>query len=282
MKKGGQIMLTRAQLKYIMAIRALAGGQVSQKNICEYLNVKKSTASIALKNLEEMGYIEKQGINYCLKKIAFEVAEEKDRERLEFLQLFNNFLGIDEKLCLDEYDSVFGCFSKKFVDKLTEIRKNGYGNKTLEVKESLDNAFFDLTLGSYELPFQVVQCDNSSRSMGDKGFFHPAELIIEAERKYIILRAREIYYKAQNEQILRGSLQKLSYLDTDMKWLEAQCLEDKWIIPFEKIMYQRDSYGKISIGIIKIKAASTTIKMPESVADITFNFKLIKQIQNND
>ena len=40
--------LSKAQLNYILAIKQLVGGKVTQKYICEYLGVKKSTASIAL------------------------------------------------------------------------------------------------------------------------------------------------------------------------------------------------------------------------------------------
>lgn len=277
-------MLTKAQLKYIMAIRELAGGRVSQKNICEYLNVKKPTASIALKSLEELGYIEKNGVNYGLKQSAYEIVEQMNKEKFEFLSLFNDFLGIEEELCNKAYENVFGGFSKELIEKLELLREKGYNKNALNGDRDFNDKqeerpFADMARGRYELPFQVVQCDNSARSMGDKGFYHPAELVLTEDSEYVILRAKEIYYKAQNEQVLKGSLQRLEYLDTDMKWVEAEAVDNKWILPFKKIMYQRDNYDKVSIGIIKIKASSTTIKMPESVADITFNFKLAKFIK---
>ena len=64
--------LSKAQLNYILAIKQLVGGKVTQKYICEYLGVKKSTASIALKNLEENGYINKSENNYILTEKSWE------------------------------------------------------------------------------------------------------------------------------------------------------------------------------------------------------------------
>ena len=150
-----------------------------------------------------------------------------------------------------------------------EINKNSKSEKTMNIE-----------FGKYEIPFQVVQGSGESRSMGDKGFYHPAILVVEKDCQYIVLKSKEIYYKSKTSQILKGKLQELYYLDTNMAWvLSKQKEESNWIIPLKEILYQKDDFEKASVGIIKIKVAATTMKMPESIAEITFNFKLLKKIE---
>lgn len=138
----------------------------------------------------------------------------------------------------------------------------------------------NIEFGKYEIPFQVVQSSGETPSMGDKGFYHPAILVMEKDSQYIVLKSKEIYYKSKTSQILKGKLQELYYLDTNMAWvLSKQKEESNWIIPLKEILYQKDDFEKASVGIIKIKVAATTMKMPESIAEITFNFKLLKKIE---
>ncbi len=275
--------LTKSQFNYILAIKNLAGGQVSQKYVCEYLGVKKSSASIALKNLSENGYIEKQssadGTEYSLTEKAWDAIKYIDKEKYEFMSLFNGFMGIDEVMCENEYKRLCGDFSIEFIKKLEELRKGKYQFKNSEEGRMDKNKFYGIEKGVYEIPFQVVQRGEKIRSMGDKGFYHPAVLVVESEKQYVLLKAKEIYYKSKNDQILKGKLQELYYYDTDMKWVSSVQEDDNgWIIPLNKILYQKDDLGKIIIGVIKIKAVATTMKMPESEAEITFNFKFINKI----
>ena len=270
--------LSKAQLNYILAIKQLVGGKVTQKYICEYLGVKKSTASIALKNLEENGYINKSENNYILTEKSWEILNQTDREKFEFMSLFNGFFGIEKELCENEYKKICGRFDKEFIDKLTQLREKEY-NFAIN-KNSNDEKKMSIEFGKYEIPFQVVQSSGETPSMGDKGFYHPAILVMEKDSQYIVLKSKEIYYKSKTSQILKGKLQELYYLDTNMAWVLSKQKEDSnWIIPLKEILYQKDDFEKASVGIIKIKVAATTMKMPESIAEITFNFKLLKKIE---
>lgn len=270
--------LTKSQLNYIIAIKQLIGSEVSQKYICEYLGVKKPTASIALRNLEDNGYIkrqEKAGINeYCLTDKSWEIIEVLEKEKFEFMTLFNDYFGIDYDSCDKEYKRLCGDFSGEFINKISKLREEKYKGFAERV-----SGIGNFDEGIYEIPFQVVQCGESTPSMGDKGFKHPAKLIADNGVVNVILEAKEINYKAKNEQKLKGRLLELYYMNSDLKWISSE--RDKnnaWIIPVENMLYQKDKFGNIVLGIIKIKALATTMKMPESVAEITFNFKLIKKI----
>ncbi len=275
--------LSKSQLNYILAIKQLAGGKVTQKYICEYLGVTKPSASNALKNLEELGYISKEGQkagnNYILTDKSRKILDLIEQEKFEFMSLFFRTMKIDENLCQEQYNSLCGMFNREFIENLIELRENNYNinkNSMLKLSNSMG-----IENGVYEIPFQVIQADDTSRSMGDKGFEHPAKLICGEEVNYISLTPKEIYYKSKNEQVLRGRLQKLDYFDVNLNWITAENDENgNIIIPLENILYQKDCFGKINIGIIKIRATASTIKMPVSVAEITFNFKLIKKVEN--
>lgn len=273
--------LTKSQLNYILAIKQLTGGKTTQKYICEYLGVKKPSASNALKNLEETGYIKKEeltaGNNYILTEKAWATLNEIDKEKFEFLTLFQECMGIDEEICLNTYKNLCGSFETDFINKLAYIREKNYNLNHINNKKN--NMYMGIEYGKYEVPFQVVQNSGNSRSMGDKGFYHPAILIVDKDKQYILLKSKEIYYKSKNDQVLKGKLQELYYFDTNLKWiLSNQESESNWIIPLKEVLYQKDEFNKAIIGVIKIKVAATTIKMPESIAEITFNFKLIKKI----
>ena len=179
--------LSKAQLNYILAIKQLVGGKVTQKYICEYLGVKKSTASIALKNLEENGYINKSENNYILTEKSWEILNQTDREKFEFMSLFNGFFGIEKELCENEYKKICGSFDKEFIDKLTQLREKEY-NFAIN-KNSNDEKKMSIEFGKYEIPFQVVQSSGETPSMGDKGFYHPAILVMEKDSQYIVLKS---------------------------------------------------------------------------------------------
>ncbi|MGN1319382.1 MAG: hypothetical protein ACI4VF_10245, partial [Lachnospirales bacterium] len=258
-------------------IKKLIGGETSQKYICKYLNVRKPTASVALKNLEKDGYIlkeEKAGINeYYLTEKSWKIINSIEKEKFEFMSLFNNYFGIDYNICEKEYERVCGGFSKDFINILSNIREDKY------LKNKKDENISDIPIGKYEIPFRVLNLNDDTPSMGDRGFIHPALLVAENNKRDIILKSKQMYYKSKDDKMLKGSLKELYYYDSNFQWVLAKENKDNnWVIPIDKIMCQKDSFGRISIGILKIKVKATTKKMPESVAKITFNFKMIKKL----
>lgn len=274
--------ITKTQLNYLMAIRKLTGSKVTLTNISTYLGVKKSTVSVALKYLEESGYITKHenpsGNEYILCGKAWDIIDGLGRERFEFMSLFNEYLGLDYEVCEKEYHSLCGLFGSEFIKSLGNLREGGYGGKAADDNDKKE--YCSIPYGKYHIPFQVVQSTERIRSMGDKGFVHPAVLIIDDNRQDIIIESKKIYYKSKQNQSLYGQLRSLYWLNGDMKWIKAEHEdENTWRIPLDKILYQKNDCGRLSIGMIKIKASATTVKMPESVAEITFNFEMIEQIK---
>ena len=74
-----------------------------------------------MKNLEENGYINKSENNYILTEKSWEILNQTDREKFEFMSLFNGFFGIEKELCENEYKKICGSFDKEFIDKLTQL-----------------------------------------------------------------------------------------------------------------------------------------------------------------
>ncbi len=268
--------ITKTQLNYLMAIQRLRGGHVSLTGISEYLKVKKPTVSVALKKLEENGYIEKQEAHemneYVLTPKSQEIVNSLEPEKLEFISLFSDYLGMDYDVCNKQYIELCGLFDSEFIEALTKLRKNGYK------MEDKPKEMYGIKFGEYNIPFRVVQCEEWGRSMGDKGFVHPARLIINDEKSEILLESKRIYYKSKNNQILHGELSDLSYLNTNGEWIAAEKLNGKWVIPMSELLLKKDSIGRPMIGVVKIMVQATTGKMPKSTADITFNLEMIEQI----
>lgn len=274
--------ITKTHLNYIMAVRRLTGGRVSLTDISECLGVKKPTASVMLKKLEDSGYIVKHEFSdsngYALTQRSWMILEELEREKFEFMSLFHDYLGISYEECNREYKSFCGLFSREFISRLSDLRAGGYNH--IDIIDKQKESFCGIAYGCYKIPFQVVQCGEGSRSMGDKGFMHPAKLIINGDRQEILLESKKIYYKSKSNQSLHGELSRLCYLDKDIKWVCSVKTEDNiWVIPIATLLCQKDNFGRLSLGVVKIKVQATTVKMPESIAEITFNFEMIEQIK---
>lgn len=270
--------LTKTQLNYISAIKRLTGGQVSLTGISEYLGVRKPTASVALKKLEESGYVIKtsgsESSEYRLTEKAENILAGLEREKIEFMLLFNKRLGINYDECDREYARLSGLFSKSFIERLCEARKSGYKERPEE-----PDRFSGMGHGMYRVPFRVAHRGGGMRSMGDKGFIHPAVLVIEADRQEVLLESKVIYYRSKNGESLRGALSELSYSADGEVWVKSETSgNNTWRIPLGSVRCGFDALGRLTEGIVMIRARATTVKMPVSEAEITFNFELSEKI----
>lgn len=267
--------LTKTQISYIVAIYQLMGGDTSQGRIADYLGIRKPTANVALKILEEKGYVEKitekDRVTYTLKEKSEVLIEKLNREKHEFMSLFRDYLGMDRNIAEETYKNIYSQLGDNFVNCLEKLRENNY--KHCENKIQSENG---IPYGTYKIPFKVAKdSDNSARSMGDKGFKHPAKIVVNGKKSYIVLEDKKVNYKAESGQTLRGRLMKFYYF-ADEKWNTVENLDEhQWIIPLESIETEHDTSGNATVGTVKIKAAATSMKMPESVAEMTFNFKLL-------
>ena len=268
--------LTKTQLGYLAAIKRLEGSRTSLMDIAGYLEISKPTASVALKVLTQKGLVMKKngGAEYILTDAGSFRAEQLEYERFMFNSICVHMLGMDRELTAAEYERICGSFSKKFLEELKSRQERGFP-KTADFDDGQN--INSLEPGVYEVPFQVKTSGLAGRSMGDKGFEHPCQMLMGKDRKEFCLRSRKINYRSREGKKLKGSLEGL-YYQQDVRWLPAEKRDDcLWAVPMNAVYYQRDEFGSLSIGVLRIKAVATSPQMPESIAEISLNFKLMKK-----
>lgn len=275
--------LSHSQLNYIAAIDALKPLGATQTTISEFLNVKRPSVNVALKLLAQKDYVSSVAISktieYSLTEKGKAALREMQRERAVFFNLFYNYIGMEEEIVEEAYNRFLGAFPPSFTAALESFQNSGFKRlPTAEegfVKRSVLQRYKN---GVYTVPFQVRKLGDMSASMGDKGFLHPAKVILDAHTAELQLEARVFYYRSREGKMLKGYLKSLSYYAKN-EWHEAKEREEHiFILPLKYILYQNNDLGHPELGQIKIQASASNKNMPSSIAEITFQFSLMEAI----
>lgn len=275
--------LSHSQLSYIAAIDALKVLGATQSTISEFLDVKRPSVNVALKLLIQKGYVQSdtrnKTIEYTLTEKGKSILEQMQHERALFFSLFKDCIGINEEKVEEEYSNLLGAFSKEFIEELTAFKESGFKKLASPSQETIKRTVLQhCKNGEYSVPFQVRKVGDMSTSMGDRGFIHPAKVILDDHVGELFLEARVFYHKSSEGKMLKGYLKSLSYYSKN-EWHEAEVREDNiFIIPLKYIMYQNNDLGRPELGQIKIQAEASSKRMPVSIAEITFNFSLMEPI----
>ena len=275
--------LSHSQLNYIAAIDALKPLGATQTTISEFLNVKRPSVNVALKLLAQKDYVNSVAISktieYSLTEKGKAALREMQRERAVFFNLFYNYIGMEEEIVEEAYNRFLGAFPPSFTAALESFQNSGFKRlPTAEegfVKRSVLQRYKN---GVYTVPFQVRKLGDMSASMGDKGFLHPAKVILDAHTAELQLEARVFYYRSREGKMLKGYLKSLSYYAKN-EWHEAEEREEHiFILPLKYILYQNNDLGHPELGQMKIQASASNKNMPSSIAEITFQFSLMEAI----
>ena len=88
----------------------------------------------AIKHIEKDGFVKhfENGRSniYMLTDKGHQVVEQLDRERNEWLFVFNKVYGIDAELCRRQFSRLYGNFNDEFMQALRELRLNDYPKQT--------------------------------------------------------------------------------------------------------------------------------------------------------
>ena len=275
--------LSHSQLNYIAAIDALKPLGATQTTISDFLNVKRPSVNVALKLLAQKNYVSSVAISktieYSLTEKGKAALREMQRERAVFFNLFYNHIGMEEEIVEEAYNRFLGAFPPSFTAALENFQNSGFKRlPTAEegfVKRSVLQHYKN---GVYTVPFQVRKLGDMSASMGDKGFLHPAKVILDAHTSELQLEARVFYYRSREGKMLTGYLKSLSYYAKN-EWHEAEEREEHiFILPLKYILYQNNDLGHPELGQMKIQASASNKNMPSSIAEITFQFSLMEAI----
>lgn len=186
---------------------------------------------------------------------------------------------MEEEIVEEAYNRFLGAFPPSFTAALESFQNSGFKRlPTAEegfVKRSVLQHYKN---GVYTVPFQVRKLGDMSASMGDKGFLHPAKVILDAHTAELQLEARVFYYRSREGKMLKGYLKSLSYYAKN-EWHEAEEREEHiFILPLKYILYQNNDLGHPELGQMKIQASASNKNMPSSIAEITFQFSLMEAI----
>lgn len=274
--------LSRSQLSYIAAINALKVLGATQTTISEFLDVKRPTVNVALKALMQKGYVriidhKDKNIKYCLTENGKTVLKQMQHEKTLFFSLFKDYIGISEEQVEEEYSNLYGMFSNDFLEKLASFQESGFQKLAFPpqnpAKRSILSHFEN---GVYHVPFQVRKFGGMSASMGDKGFIHPAKIVLNDAAGELLLEARVFYYRTSEGKLLKGYLKSLCYYNKN-EWEEAEIRDEHiFVIPLKYLMYQNNDLGRPELGQLKIQATASSKRMPVSIAEITFQFDLME------
>lgn len=130
--------------------------------------------------------------------------------------------------------------------------------------------------GRYEVPFLVCKKDRREVSMGGRGFQKPAVLALEEGRYTLRLYPKSIQYRPESGKRLSGSLDRMWY-QTGGVWHEALRDEDgARSLPGGAIRMENGPEGLVGIVRIRARASVGILGMPESEADIRFDFQRLR------
>lgn len=252
-KKNNEI--SAKKLEYLYYLYLNMDDYIKQNQIADFFGVTKVTISNYMTDLEKKELVKKN----VKKRIKI---SEKGKK------LINNYLPdikvITNWLC-DEYDldytkaiteAIRFCtsMSTEMVNKVKILYELNKAKKGIYTADNIKK-------GVYDIGFSVLNKDESSVSMGDRGFVKPCKLVCSDNSSEVILRAHEFRYR-----LLRGKLIKLSYRNRYGEYVETENKNDRYTIPLKA--FKMEEYEDHIICKIHIKALSSCgiINMPESEA----------------
>lgn len=276
--------LSRSQLSYLTAIDALKSLGATQTTISNFLDVKRPSVNAALKILMQNDYVcilrkEDKTITYGLTPQGNDVLQKLQREKEILFSHFRDFVGLSEEETEFLYSHLYGAYNESYLEKLEAFQKNGFQKPALRVEKKPRSILTQYQNKTYHVPFRVNKLDGSATSMGNKGFLHPATVILDDKSGNLYLEARMFYYRTDENKLLKGSLSSLYYYCKN-EWLETAVRGSRtFVIPLKHIMYQSNEQGEIETGHIKIKAESSNPHMPVSIAEITLIFQMMEPVE---
>lgn len=141
----------------------------------------------------------------------------------------------------------------------------------------IDPFFRNLEPGTYQAPFQVYKKDCRELSMGDRGFRKPARLICGERDRYFLLYPVELQHMAHGRQKRHtGQLARLWYR-RGLSWYETEEARDgAQRLSCAAVTCAEGPEGLAGTARIRVRATVSTIKMPESEADLVFDLSKLR------
>ena len=274
-KKAGKgvdkTMLTLGQARYLLAIEKMRGRERNMSKLAEILDVSKPSVTNMITALEEKQWI-KKGPPLTLTVVGKALANGITGKQSLLAGYFSKELGLAEEDISEDILILMLAVSEKFVNRLiykieTDMTQAELGNFCDNV--NLTNFQGVLQDGIYDIPFCLLKESGRELSMGDKGFVHPAKLVVIGGHGVITLRATPVKHMALRGAIMKGMLARLFYWDGS-DFAEAKEKDGVYSFPVMGMYWSHDKEKNVDFGVVKIKlhASVGVVNMPDSVADL--------------
>ena len=259
--------LTERQEEYLLYFASRKAGK-GVSDVAQNFGISKASASVACTALEKCGMVIKpDGGGIMLTEAGEAYIAGKLQTARQVAACLSAQLGLEPCVAAEEARKLVVTLRGETVALMLSHWGHPEGEGPAPAEElNLER----LPLGVYQVPFEVRKAGKQERSMGDKGFLKPAELIHTEKERVFCLRASQFSYKPVHRKILDGALERLWYQIGDA-WYESRETEQGCHeIPERAIRFFRE-VDKV-MGVIRIRARATVglRKMPESEADVVF------------
>ena len=264
-------MVTFGQARYLLAIQQMRGQERNMSRLAEILDVSKPSVTNMITSLEKKQWISK-GPPLTLTSQGKALTNEIMGKQSLLAGYFSKELGFAGEDISDDILTLMLTVSEKFINRL--IYKIETDMARAELDSFSDNVHLTsfqgvLRDGIYDIPFRLQKESNGELSMGDKGFLHPAKLVVTGGHGVISLTATPIKQRTLRGVILKGVLARLFYWDgTD--FTEAKEYNNVYSFPVMGMHWNQDRKRNVDFGVVKIKVHASVgiFNMPDSVADL--------------
>lgn len=269
-------MVTPGQARYLLAIRQMRGRSGNMSRLAEILDVSKPSVTSMIASLEEREWVSK-GPPLVLTAQGKALAEEiKSRQSL-LTGYFSKELGLSEEDIANDILLLMLTVSEKFIGRLTgKIEKEEAQAELRKFSENVHMTNFQgiLSDGIYEIPFRLLKKNGRQLSMGDKGFVHPARLIIADGHGIIRLRTLPVMHRTLRGNVLKGRLARLFYWNGE-DFSESLEQDGVYSFPVMEMHWSHDREKNADFGLVQVKvhASVGVFNMPDSVADLAIYFE---------
>lgn len=266
--------MTYRQLQYLVTLAGNGKNQQTLSSVARLYGVNRSTVSRAMTGMISEGILDS---DYNLTVFGRRYLDEY-KSRFEYICDLLESGGIDEEAAKKDAHGIMECCSG---DTIKLLENMGHIKRVMSDMNCDDNGALhgsDLSRymqeGEYKVPFTLTKVKRkekeSSLSMANAGFLHPALLEVRKDTSYLCLTVCDIKKKpAGKKSEISGRVSSLKYT-RDGKSENAIFAEDKIYIPGEAFKYVYVKEDNFLYASLRLTINVSVEHMPESAADLIF------------
>ncbi len=269
--------VTLSQARYLITMYHMRDRERSMSKIASSLGVSKPSVTNMINLFIEKGMV-KKGSNFVpTLTVQGKKTTEKILQKHAVLKgYFLRELAIpEEQAGEDALIFLFDLSEKSVGNFIKKIEMETARNRIDAVKDHTCISSFKGILedGIYVVEFTVFRKKDGGISMGNKGFLHPAKLVVVQGSGVLSLSAIPVAHKALLGDVLRGRLARFFYWNGE-NYTEVEEQDGAYAFPVMDMKWSYDQEKHLDYGTIEIKVQANVgiLNMPESAANLTVYF----------